>query len=77
MIAMEMGWDVSPGPRTMTIVESIKMIVVIPNKNVCSRERSKGPLELHEGTRRESLSVRAGDGSIGNGKHAHAQKYPY
>jgi hypothetical protein len=47
-----MTWDFSPGPRTMTIVESIKMIVVIPNKNIRSRERSKGPLELHEGGRR-------------------------
>ena len=52
MIDMRMSWDVSPGPRTMTIVESIKMIAVIPNKNICSTERSKGPLELHEGVRR-------------------------
>jgi hypothetical protein len=52
LIIMEMSWNVSPGPRTMTIVESIKMIVVIPNKNICSPERSKGPLELHEGARR-------------------------
>jgi hypothetical protein len=52
LIIMEMAWDVSPRPRTMTIVESIKMIVVIPNKNIRPRERSKGPLEPHEGTRR-------------------------
>jgi len=77
LISMGMPWDVSPGPRTMTVVESIKMIIVIANKNMCSRQRNKGPLELHEGARRERLSVRAGDGSIGNEKHANAQKYPY
>jgi hypothetical protein len=43
-------------------VESIKMIVVIPNKNMDPKERDKGPLELQEEARRESLSVRAGDG---------------
>jgi hypothetical protein len=53
LIKMDMTiWDNSPGPRTMTIVESIKIIAVIPNKNICSTERSKGPLELHEGARR-------------------------
>jgi hypothetical protein len=46
-----MTWDASLGPRTMTIVESMKMIAVIPNKNICPAERSKGPLELHEGVR--------------------------
>jgi hypothetical protein len=48
-IMVGMSWDVSAGPRTMPVVQNIKMIVVIPNKNLCSRERNKGPLELQEG----------------------------
>jgi len=43
------------------VVQNIKVIVVIPNKNMCSRERNTDPLELREGVRRESLSVRAGN----------------
>jgi len=31
---VEIPWDVSPEPRTITVVESIKMIIVIPNKNM-------------------------------------------
>ena len=77
LIMMGMPWDVSAGPRTRTMVQSIKVIVVIPNKNMCSRERNKDPLELQEGERRGRLSVRTSDGSIGNEKHVHAQKYPH
>jgi hypothetical protein len=29
-----LSWDVTMVPRTITVVESIKMIVVIPNKNM-------------------------------------------
>ena len=64
LIMMRMRWDISAGPRTMTIVESIKMIVEVPNKNMCPSEWNKGPLELQEGARRDSLSVCAGDVSI-------------
>jgi hypothetical protein len=75
-IMVGMSWDVSAGPRTMPVVQNIKMIAVIPNKNLCSRERNKGPLELQERARKEHLNVRTGDGSIGNEKHARAQKHP-
>jgi hypothetical protein len=34
-IAKGMYWDDSPMPRMRPMVESIKMIVVIPNKNTC------------------------------------------
>ncbi len=68
LIMSKLDWDVSPGPRTIKVVESIKMIVVIPNKNMDPKEWDKGPLELQEEARRESLSVRAGDGSFENGK---------
>jgi hypothetical protein len=63
-----LSWDVSPGPKTIKVVESIKMIVVIQNKNMDPGEWDKGPLELQEDARRESLSVRTADGPIGNGK---------
>jgi hypothetical protein len=42
------SWDVSSVPRTITVVESIKMVVVIPNKNMDPGEWDKGPLELQE-----------------------------
>jgi len=65
---------VSPGPRTIKIVESIKMTVVIPNKNMDPGEWDKGPLELQGKARRERLSVHAGDESVGNGKgRAHTE----
>jgi hypothetical protein len=68
LISMGMPWDISPGPRTMTVVQSIKMIVVIPNKNMDPGEWDKGPLELQGKARREPLSVHAGEQSVGNGK---------
>ena len=64
LIMSKLNWDVSPGPRIIKVVESIKMIVVIPNKNMDPKEWDKGPLELQEEARGESLSVRAGDGSF-------------
>ena len=63
------GLEYHQGPRTMTVVESIKMIVMIPNKNMCSRQWNTDPLELQERAKKERLSVRAGNGSIGNEKH--------
>jgi hypothetical protein len=42
-------WDTSPVPRMTRVVESIKMIVVIPTKNMCPRDPDKGPLELQDG----------------------------
>jgi hypothetical protein len=68
LIIMKLNWDVSPGPRTIKILESIKMIVVIPNKNMDPGEWDKGPLELQGKARREPLSVHAGEQSVGNGK---------
>ena len=41
-------WDASPAPRMTRMVESIKMIVVIPTKNMCPRDLDKVPLELRE-----------------------------
>jgi hypothetical protein len=38
--------------RMRSVVVSIKMVVVIPDKNMCPRDWNKGPLELQEGARR-------------------------
>jgi hypothetical protein len=66
-----LSWDVSPGPKTIKVEESIKMIVVIPNKNMDPGECDKGPLELQE--RREgkvSVLARAMDQpEMGKGTH--------
>ena len=43
-----MPWVVIPGPKTITVVASMKMIVVIPNTNMCPAEWNKDPLELRE-----------------------------
>jgi hypothetical protein len=42
------SWDASQGSRTIMVVESIKMVVVIPNRNMDPEEWDKGPLELQE-----------------------------
>ena len=42
-----------PGPKTITVVASMKMIVVIPNTNMCPGEWNKDPLELQERKDRE------------------------
>jgi hypothetical protein len=46
LIMMGMPWDVNPVPTMMTVVASMKMIVVIPNKNICPREWNMDPLDL-------------------------------
>ena len=69
LFVMAMAWNITVGPRTMIVVESIKMIVVIPNKNMYSRQWNMVPLELQERVKKEHLSVRTGNGSIGNEKH--------
>jgi len=51
-IIEEMSWDVSSMSRMRSVVVSINMIVVIPNKNMCPRDWNKRPLELQEGARR-------------------------
>lgn len=51
-IVEEMSWDVNLMSRMRSVVVSIKMIVMIPNKNMCPRDWNKGPLELQEGARR-------------------------
>jgi hypothetical protein len=48
-----MPWVVIPGPKTITVVASMKMIVVIPNTNMCPGEWNKDPLELQERKDRE------------------------
>jgi hypothetical protein len=54
-----MPWVVSPGPTTITVVASIKMIVVIMNKNKTPGELNKDPLELQgRGGENEKLSER-------------------
>ena len=45
---VEIPWDVSSELRTITVVESIRMVVVIPNKNMDPGECDKGPLKLQE-----------------------------
>jgi hypothetical protein len=68
---VEIPWDVSSELRTITVVESIRMVVVIPNKNMDPGECDKGPLELQE--RREgkvSVLARAMDQpEMGKGTH--------
>lgn len=44
-------WVVSPGPKRITAVASIKMTVVIPNTNMCPGELNNDPLELINGER--------------------------
>jgi hypothetical protein len=44
-----MPWVVSPGPKRITVVASIKMIVVIPNTIMCPAELNRDPLELTGG----------------------------
>ncbi len=75
LFMMAMAWNITTGLRTMTVVESIKMIVVIPNKNMYSRQRNTVPLELQERAKKECLSVHMGDGSIGNEKHIHTKVF--
>ena len=57
-----MPWVVSPGPITITMVARKKMIVVIPNTNMCPREWNKDPLELHGRNFSERLDVLGNEG---------------
>jgi len=75
LFVMAMAWNITAGPRTMTAVESIKMIVVIPNKNMCSRQRNTGPLELQERAKKGTFERSRRDESIGN-ESTYTQKYP-
>jgi hypothetical protein len=68
LFVMAMAWNITAGPRTMTAVESIKMIVVIPNKNMCSRQRHR-PLGAAGESEKGTFERSRGDGSIGNEKH--------
>lgn len=38
LMMMGMPWDVNPVPTMMTVVASMNMIVVTPNKNMCPGE---------------------------------------
>lgn len=44
-----MPWVVSPGPKRITAVASMKMTVVIPNTNMCPGEVNNDPFELMNG----------------------------
>jgi hypothetical protein len=55
-----MPWDVNPESKTMVVVQSIKIIVVVPNKNMDPGEWDKGPLELQEGARRAKFECSRG-----------------
>jgi hypothetical protein len=55
-----MPWDANPEPRTMVVVQSIKIIVVVPNKNMDPGEWDKGPLELEERVRRAKFECSRG-----------------
>ena len=46
LIMIGMPWDVNPVPTEITMVARIKMIVVIPKRNMCAGECNKDPLEL-------------------------------
>ena len=54
MIMKGMPWVVSPGPKKIMMVASMKMTVVIANKNMCPGEFNNDPLELEgRGRQRE------------------------
>jgi hypothetical protein len=46
LMIMGMPTDVNPVPTEITVVARMKMIVVIPNRNMCPGEYNKDPLEL-------------------------------
>ena len=46
LITKGMPWVVSPEPNKSKVVESINMIVMITNTNVCPGEFNNDPLEL-------------------------------
>jgi hypothetical protein len=54
-----MPWVVSPGPTTITVVASMKMMVVIMNTNMCPGEVNNDPLELQGRRKVEELSERS------------------
>jgi hypothetical protein len=46
LMIMGMPTDVNPVPTEIMVVARMKMIVVIPNRNMCPGECNKDPLEL-------------------------------